>query len=137
MQFNALVPELSVSNLPRSRAFYVDTLGFKIEYERPANKFMYLSREGAQIMIEETNGHWATGELVYPYGRGINFQFHANDLDALLKALEVEGIPLFRPPKESWYRGGDTLYGVKEFLIQDPDGYLLRFAQDIGSKPVG
>src|SRR3972149_11830614 len=99
MQFNALVPELSVSHLPRSRAFYVDTLGFKVEYERPANKFMYLSREGAQLMIEETNGHWATGELEHPYGRGINFQFHANDVDALLKTLEAESIPLFRPPK--------------------------------------
>jgi catechol 2,3-dioxygenase-like lactoylglutathione lyase family enzyme len=137
MQFNALVPELSVSNLTHSRTFYVDTLGFKVEYERPANKFMYLSREGAQIMIEETNWHWATGELEYPYGRGINFQFHSEDVNALVKILEVGGIPLFRPLKESWYRGGDLLYGVREFLVQDPDGYLLRFAQQIGSKPAG
>ena len=105
MQFNALVPELSVSNLSRSRAFYVDTLGFKVEYERPANNFMYLSREGAQLMIEETNGHWATGELEYPYGRGINFQFHADDVNALIKSLKKEGISLFRPLKESWYQG--------------------------------
>ncbi len=135
MRFNALVPEFSVSNLPRSRVFYVDTLGFNVEYERPADKFMYLSFQGAQLMIEETNGHWATGELEHPYGRGINFQFHAEDVNTLLKALDAVGVPLFRPLKESWYRGGDTLYGVKEFLVQDPDGYLLRFAQELGSKP--
>jgi catechol 2,3-dioxygenase-like lactoylglutathione lyase family enzyme len=135
MRFNALVPEFSVSDINRSRAFYVDTLGFKVEYERPEAKFIYLSREGAQLMIEETNGHWATGELEHPYGRGINFQFHADDVNALIKSLESKGIPLFRPVKDSWYRGGDTLYGVKEFLVQDPDGYLLRFAQELGSKP--
>jgi catechol 2,3-dioxygenase-like lactoylglutathione lyase family enzyme len=135
MQFNALVPEFSVSDITRSRAFYVDTLGFKIEYERPEAKFIYLNREGAQLMIEETNEHWATGKLEHPYGRGINFQFHADDVTTLIKSLEAKDIPLFRPLKESWYRDGDTLYGVKEFLVQDPDGYLLRFAQEIGSKP--
>jgi catechol 2,3-dioxygenase-like lactoylglutathione lyase family enzyme len=135
MQFNQLVPELSVSNLPRSRAFYVDILGFKVEYERPANKFIYLSLQDAQIMIEETNGHWATGELEPPYGRGINFQFTVGNVNALIESLRANGIPLFHPLTESWYRGGDTLYGLNEFLVQDPDGYLLRFAQDIGSKP--
>ena len=136
MKFNPLVPEFSVSNLPRSRAFYADILGFKVEYERPANKFMYLSLQGSQIMIEETNGHWATGNLEHPYGRGVNFQFKAENVNALIESLRVNGIPLFRPLTESWYRGGDTLYGLNEFLVQDPDGYLLRFAQDIGSKPV-
>jgi catechol 2,3-dioxygenase-like lactoylglutathione lyase family enzyme len=136
MKFNTLVPELSVSNLTLSRSFYVDTLGFSVEYERPANGFMYLSLQGSQIMIEETNGHWATGELEYPYGRGINFQFSVEDVDTIIKSLRVNGIQLFRPLTESWYRGGEVLYGQREFLVQDPDGYLLRFAQDIGVKPV-
>jgi catechol 2,3-dioxygenase-like lactoylglutathione lyase family enzyme len=136
VKFNPLVPEFSVSNLSRSRAFYVDALGFKVEYERPANKFMYLSFQDSQIMIEETNGHWATGVLEHPYGRGINFQFHVENVNDLVESLRAKGIPLFRPLTEAWYRGGDVLIGVSEFLVQDPDGYLLRFAQEIGSKPV-
>lgn len=136
MKFNTLVPELSVSNLPRSRVFYVDTLGFRVEYERPADGFIYLSLQGSQIMIEETNGHWATGELEHPYGRGINFQFSVVDVDTIITSLRANGIQLFRPLTESWYRGGDVLYGQREFLVQDPDGYLRRFAQDIGFKPV-
>ena len=135
MKFNPLVPEFSVSNLPRSRAFYIDILGFKVEYERPANKFMYLSFQDSQIMIEETNGHWATGTLEHPYGRGINFQFKVENVNNLIESLRANDIQLFRPLTESWYRGGDVLYGLSEFLVQDPDGYLLRFAQDIGSKP--
>jgi catechol 2,3-dioxygenase-like lactoylglutathione lyase family enzyme len=136
MKFNALVPELSVSNLLRSRVFYVETLGFRVEYERPADGFIYLSLQGSQIMIEETNGHWATGELEYPYGRGINFQFSVEDVDTIITSLHANGIQLFRPLTESWYRGSEVLYGQREFLVQDPDGYLLRFAQDIGCKPV-
>ena len=136
MKFNALVPELSVSNLSRSRAFYVDILGFKVEYERPADGFIYLSFQGSQIMIEEINGHWATGELKHPYGRGINLQFSVENVDRLIALLCRNGIQLFRSSIESWYRGGDVLYGQREFLVQDPDGYLLRFAQEIGCKPV-
>ena len=136
MKFNSLVPELSVSNLSRSRAFYVDILGFKVEYERPADGFIFLSFQGSQIMIEQINGHWTTGELEHPYGRGINFQFSVENVDSLVESLRVNGIQLFRSLTESWYRGGEVLYGQSEFLVQDLDGYLLRFAQDIGSKPV-
>jgi hypothetical protein len=38
------------------------------------------------------------------------------------------GVPLFRPLRESWYRGEGAEFGRVEFLVQDPDGYLLRFA---------
>ena len=37
-------------------------------------------------------------------------------------------------PEENWYRRENELLGNKEFLIVDPDGYLLRFSQDIGFK---
>lgn len=36
--------------------------------------------------------------------------------------------------EENWYRQGNKLLGNKEFLIQDPDGYLLRFSEDLGEK---
>ena len=36
--------------------------------------------------------------------------------------------------EENWYRQDDKMLGNKEFLIQDPDGYLLRFTQDLGEK---
>ena len=35
--------------------------------------------------------------------------------------------------EENWYRQDEKLLGNKEFLVQDPDGYLLRFSEDIGS----
>ena len=134
MKFNKLIPELSVSNIHKSLQFYVKTLGFMIEYSRPEDKFYFLSYEDAQVMIEEINDHWWTGELEQPFGRGINVQIEVSDVSVLIERLEESEVALFRPLKESWYRGGDAEFGQIEFLVQDPDGYLLRFTQDIGER---
>jgi catechol 2,3-dioxygenase-like lactoylglutathione lyase family enzyme len=134
MEFNKLIPELSVTSIQRSLNFYVDTLGFRTEYSRPEDGFYFLSYQGSQLMIEEANDHWSTGELVHPFGRGINLQIEVGDVGALAERLDEAGVTLFRPIEESWYRGEDTLYGQLEFLVQDPDGYLLRFIQDLGER---
>lgn len=137
MKFNKLAPELTVSNLEKSLDFYVKTLGFKIEYERKEDRFVFLSFQGSQIMLEEIKkvpGLWQTSSLTYPFGRGINFQFEVESLEPLLKALEKAGIKLHLPPEEAWYRQGVKLLGRRQFLVLDPDGYLLLFGEDLGEK---
>ena len=134
MKFNRLIPELSVTDIQKSLRFYVDVLGFTVDYSRPEDGFCFLSREGSQVMLEEVNDHWRTGELEYPFGRGINLQMEVGDASALAERLREAGVPLFRPLRERWYRGGCVEFGQVEFLVQDPDGYLLRFAQDIGER---
>jgi len=62
--FNSLIPELSVKNYDKSIDFYVNILGFKIEYVRENDKFAMISINGSQIMIEEINGYWETGYLL-------------------------------------------------------------------------
>ena len=52
MKFNKIIPELSVSNLEKSLAFY-QLIGFKIEYERPENRFVFLSLGEIQFMLQE------------------------------------------------------------------------------------
>ena len=73
MKFKSLIPELSVSDINISKKFYIDILGFNLEYERKQDKFVFISYADAQIMLEEINGHWNTDKLEYPLGRGINF----------------------------------------------------------------
>lgn len=87
MKFNALVPELSVSNIQNSEHFYIDILGFQLEYERVEDKFAFISLGEAQIMLEEMNGHWDTTRLDYPLGRGINFQISIQNVDKLYQRL--------------------------------------------------
>lgn len=134
MQFNKLIPELSVSDIEKSRRFYADVLGFKAEYERKEQKFIFLSFQGSQLMIEEINEEWKTGKLEHPFGRGINFQIEADDINPILESLKKNSYPVKHEPKERWYKVKGKLHGQKEFLVMDPDGYLLRFAQDLGTK---
>lgn len=127
MNFNKLIPELSVSDINKTREFYVDILGFKICYERPEDKFIFVEKDGNQIMLEQINDNWNVGKMEYPFGRGINFEMTISDVDAVYERIEKAGIKLFRKMEVKDYECGDETVHQKQFLVQDPDGYLLRF----------
>ena len=127
MNFNKLIPELSVSDINKTREFYVDVLGFKICYKRPEDKFIFVEKDGNQIMLEQINDKWNVGKMEYPFGRGINFEMTISDVDAVYERIEKAGIKLFRKMEVKDYECGNETVHQKQFLIQDPDGYLLRF----------
>ena len=110
-----------------TKSFYIDILQFKIEYERPEDKFIFLSFEENQIMFEQDNGSWNTATLEHPYGRGVNFEMTVSDVESLYQRVLASGIKPFRDLTVNHYRNGENDIIQKEFLIQDPDGYLLRF----------
>ena len=51
MKYNDLILELVVSNINISKDFYVNMLGFKIEYEREEDKFVFLSLGNIQLVL--------------------------------------------------------------------------------------
>ena len=126
MRFNSLIPEFSVSNIKVSIDFYT-SLGFSIVYERVHDKFCFLQLEDNQIMIEQINDNWNTAKLEYPFGRGINISMSVKDIDKFYEEVKNKSIKIFMKLKVSKYVVNDVIYEDKEFLIQDPDGYLLRF----------
>lgn len=126
MEFNSLIPELSVSNIDKSKQFYLE-LGFKIKYERPENKFVFLELEKNQIMLEEQNNNWNTGNMEYPFGRGINISMSVSDVEKMYNDLKNKNFEFFLDLEVHNYKVDEMEYSDKEFLIQDPDGYLLRF----------
>jgi catechol 2,3-dioxygenase-like lactoylglutathione lyase family enzyme len=136
MHFNPLIPELSVSHFEKSLSFYTEVLKFRVEFQRPEHQFAFLSCQGCQFMITQENTGWKTAKLEYPYGRGINLAMLVDTLDVLLLSLQEHHYPLFAAPAEHWYRQGQLLLGRREFLVMDPDGYLLRFAQSLGERPL-
>ena len=137
MKFNKMIPELSVSNLEKSLAFY-KALGFKIEYERPENKFVFLSMGEIQFMIQEISDDdkWDVAPLSYPFGNGINFQLEVDNVEDIYNSLKDNNYKIAFEIEENWYRQDNKLLGNKEFLVQDPDGYLLRFSEDLGEKEI-
>ena len=140
MGIKPLKPELYVSNYKKSLLFYSEILGFKIEYTRDNPKFAFLSYRGAHLMIQECDpskeDEYVTGKLEYPFGRGINFQIETNNVQKLNYLLKKNNYPLRMELKDSWYKVKDVLHGSRQILVQDPDGYLLRFSQSIGKKSV-
>jgi len=124
-----IVPELSVSDIRKSLEFYTDVLGFKLNYQRIEDEFAYLVLEDNEIMIEQRNENWFVGELEYPFGRGMNLEIGVTYIDPILKKIKSRSLNLFKDVFESSYKADDKIYHVREFLIQDPDGYLLRFSE--------
>ena len=125
MYWNKTIPELSVTNLEISLKFY-KTIGFKIEYERPENKFVFISLGEIQFMLQEITNKdkWTVAPLSYPF----------DNVEIIYDNLKKNNYTITYEIEENWYRQDNKLLGNKEFLIQDPDGYLLRFSEDLGER---
>jgi hypothetical protein len=80
--------------------------------------------------------NWVTSELEAPLGRGINFQISVPDTSEIVKTLQLAGVGLFMQPETRWYQMVDDEAGVTQFLVTDPDGYLIRFQSSIGRRPI-
>ncbi|MFN3228316.1 MAG: bleomycin resistance protein [Asticcacaulis sp.] len=129
----ALVPELLVRDTAQSRRFYCDLLGFCVRFARDEDRFVYLERGQAHLMLDTFDAvdqdAWVVAPMNYPFGRGMNLQLEVEDLDTILERLELSGYHLFRPLMDSAYSEGDITHRQRECLVQDPDGYLIRLAE--------
>lgn len=132
---NPLVPELTVTSLEDSLLFY-QAAGFSVRYRRKSPPFAYLELGHAQLMLEQWHAEgWNVEPLDKPFGRGISFQIEVPDVGRVLSALLSLNFILFRSLKDTWYRvAPDAEKGQREFLVQDPDGFLLRFVQHLGQR---
>ncbi|MCX8281510.1 VOC family protein [Phyllobacterium sp. 0TCS1.6C] len=134
---NALVPEFAVSDWRKSKAFYCDVLGFTCLYERAEEGFCYLALGEAEIMIDQIgqgrtfdDGHLPES---YPFGRGLNVQIRVDGINGMMEALRRHNFALYLAPEEKWYRVDEVEFGHRQFIVADPDGYLLRFYEELGT----
>ena len=133
-----IVPELICSDLQRSLAFYA-RLGFGVEYARPSERFALLTRPdgAARLMLEQSapgDRLFPRARLEHPYGRGVNLEIEVDDVDAVLRSADVLTFVLL--PEERWYARGVDEVHVRQFAVADPDGYVLRFSQTLGTRPL-
>lgn len=135
-EFARLVPELACADLGRSLWFYCDVLGATVLYDRPEEGFAYMDLQGAQFMLDRLENAWLTAAMEPPLGRGVNFQIAVASVAELSRRLANADVAAFLGPQTRWYRDGDIEHGQLQLLVQDPDGYLLRFAESLGTRPV-
>lgn len=138
-----LVPELYVANIEQSLQFYCDILGFSVEYQRLEQDFALITLEDCRLMLEQyhattaataaelAQGRWRTATLEYPLGRGVNFEFSLSDIMPIYQRLQAAQHPFTLEMYEKSYRVHDSEVKVRQFLLMDNDGYLLRFAETI------
>ncbi len=125
MKYNDLIPELIVSDIEKSKEFYIELLRFKIEYEREEDKFVFLSLNEIQLMLEQGSNE-ELKEMIYPFGKGVNFSFGMDNVEEVYKNFKEINYPIKSELKTMSFRVDDSKVTQKEFSIYDPDGYFIR-----------
>lgn len=112
-QFQGVIPILCVSDFRASMAYYTEKLGFRKIWDWGEPKsFGCVSRDGVELFFC-LNGQGRPGTWLY---------LNVADVDALHEELRGRGAKITRPPAdESW--------GMRELLVEDPDGHTFRFGQ--------
>lgn len=135
----SLVPELEVTDTALSLDFYTRILGFQIVYQRPEEGFAYLRLGTAEFMLDQYSlgrtFDTCTTPMTRPFGRGVNLQIRVPQVAPIIEALKAANHPLYLPLEDRWYRKDTVEVGNRQFIVADPDGYLLRFYQDLGQRP--
>ncbi len=124
MEFNDLIPEFLVSSLTDSEKFYTQKLGFNVEFRRDG--FVFLSFGSTQLMLTQLReSSWINGQIEAPFGKGVNLTYKVSS--AWLHSFEIESDFIFLPLETEVYKTGGVETIVKQLIVKDPDGYLVRF----------
>ena len=132
MKFQDVTPNLIVTDIARSTAFYRDVLGFTIVTTVPEaapHVFVWLQRDGVSVFLNVAAG--VAEDLPALASRAIG---GTNTLFITIEAESLEsGIDrLFRDVDgraEVLMPLRNQFYGMREFGVADPDGYVVFFAQ--------
>jgi len=134
MKLTDVVPNLIVSHIDASTAFYRDVLGFSLVTtvpEQPPFVFVWLQHGNVSVFLNSAASvaQDLPGLAARPVG-GTATLFVMVEADSAEKGVDAlfstigSRAHVVMPLK-------DQFYGMREFAIEDPDGYVLIFAQRI------
>lgn len=123
IEFERTVPILRMFSVEKAKEFYLEFLGFKIDWEHRfhdgAPLYMQISRGAAVLHLSEHFGDGVPGSAVYFYMKGIN-DFHSS---LLAKNYRHARPDIF-----------DQTWGMMEVMISDPSGNRIRFGEAMSPK---
>ncbi|HVZ18593.1 MAG TPA: VOC family protein [Terriglobales bacterium] len=123
IKIGGTAPVLLAKDVAHTVAYYCVVLGFKVEFTQN-EKYIGVVRGGVHVHIADANGieprsnRSAWSDTLEP----ADVNFFVDDVDALYKELIKSGAKIDREPQ-------DRNYGVRDFELNDCNGYLLRFNQ--------
>ena len=132
MRLVDIVPNLIVSDIDRSAAFYRDVLGFATVTTVPDQApFVFVWMQRGEVSVFLNAVHSVADEWPELAARPIGgtatlyMMLEADGPDDGVDALhrDVQGRATVAMPLK------DQFYGMREFAVTDPDGYVIIFAQ--------
>lgn len=125
-QITKLTPNLIVSNVERSAAFYRDILGFTVQMTVPdatPYAFAIVTSGPVEVFLNAPEAAYAE----YPAFKTMTL---GGTLTLFIEVTEINEAyarlaPLVRvvmPLEKKWY-------GMTEFAFLDPDGYIITYAE--------
>jgi predicted enzyme related to lactoylglutathione lyase len=115
MEFESIVPILYSSNVARSIAYYMNELAFddKWEWDHPTT-FGGVNKGCVRIFFCLKNqGHPGTWIAI-----------NMDNVDEYYDIIKSRGAKILSPP-------GDKEWYMREMLVEDPDGHIIRFGNGI------
>ena len=144
---NSMSPNLMVTDVPKSLAFYVDGLGGTIAFTvdpdhnsdmeggiLPGTIFASVRLGDGEMMLQERGNLAEDAPHAFSVddqpGGTFSLYFRVDDVDAVLGRLEArsEGVEIVKPLQMTWY-------GMKEVWVRDPDGYVITVGTPEGPPP--
>ena len=115
MEFESLVPILYSDDIPRSIAYYKDVLGFSGDWIWDEGQtFGGVGNDPVRIFF-------CKGDQGHP---GTWICINMDNLDEYYETIKARGAVILSPP-------GDKPWFMREMLVQDPDGHIIRFGHGI------
>jgi uncharacterized glyoxalase superfamily protein PhnB len=110
------VPILRIFDAAKAREFYVEFLGFRVDWEHRFEPgmplYMQVSRDGLALHLSEHHGDACPGSTIFARVTGLD-DFH--------REITAKGCGYLRPGIE------DTFYGARCMTVIDPFGNRIRF----------
>ena len=115
----AVIPIFRIFDIRKAREFYIDYLGFSVDWEHRfddiAPLYMQVSRDGIVLHLSEHYGDCCPGSTAFLRVTGLE-GFHAE--------LKARQYGYLRPGME------DAPWGARTMELIDPFGNRLRFSED-------
>lgn len=118
-----LFPLILTADLPRTRAFYRDTLGCELSFDRPEYLQVRFGGSGAPELCFMPPKPVFGAEAAAFGGQGLIVSIPVADPDEVHRRYAQRGVPIVAEP-------ADRPWGWRSFVCRDPNGVLLDFFRE-------
>jgi uncharacterized glyoxalase superfamily protein PhnB len=121
-------PELFVPDVDEAVRFYTEVFGFMLQRAEKTGErstFAIVRLGGTMIMFMHQAYYTGPKEELQSRGAGLDIRVMVPDVQAMYRRAKAAGLPLMHDI-------ADRDYGLRDFIVRDPDGFRLRFASPLG-----